>query len=289
MFNAVIIKKACITAIVVCGTFILTSCGGANNKNSEAELMFANAQAEFDKGAYSQALIELDSLKTKYPSAIEIQKRALHLRTLIDEKTTLDEIKANDSLLAAANQQKQMLGKNFTFIKTKDMVEGYHVLKSASKRPLVQRTGIEARIDEQGKIYLITLLYGNPVKHTKISVSSATGGEAFSSEIPYNGSTNYRFVNEGVSNEMITFRAEQCDTLNSFVAANKGSKLKLNFIGKKRFSIPLSTTDKNMIADTYDYSNAIINGKKAESQKLYLNKKLEIAREQIKKTQPTQN
>lgn len=288
MFNVVIIKKIYITAII-CGTLMLYSCGGSNNKDSEAETLLADAKAQFDKADYTQALVELDSLKSKYPTAIETQKKAIHLRTLIDEKTTLDEIKANDSILYAANRQKQSLEKDFTFIKTKDMVEGYHVLKSVSKRPLVQRTGIEARIDEQGRIYLITLLHGNAVKHTKISVSSSKGEEVFTNEVPYNGSTNYRFVNEGISDEMITFRSEQCDSLNQFVTANKDSSLKLNFIGKKRFSLPLSPADKKMIADTYNYSNAIINGKKAESQKLYLDKKLEIAREQIKKTQPKQN
>lgn len=288
MFNVAIIKKTYVTAIV-CMTLVLSSCGGANNKDTEAEGMFANAKAQFDKADYKQALVDLDSLKSKFPSAIETQKKALHLRTLIEEKTTIDEIKANDSLIEATTAQKQLLEKDFTFIKTKDMVEGYHVLKSASKRPLVQRTGIEARIDEQGNIYLITLLHGNPVKHTRISVSSSKGEEIYSNEVPYNGSTNYRFVNEGVSDEMITFRSEQCDTLNQFIAANKDSNLKLNFIGKKRFSMPLSAADKKMIVDTYNYSNAIINGKKAESQKLYLDKKLEIAREQVKKTEPRQN
>lgn len=288
MFNVVIIKKSYISAII-CGTLMLASCGGSNNKDAEAENLLGNAKDKFDKADYAQALEELDSLKSKYPTAIETQKKAIHLRTLIEEKTTLDEIKINDSILSATGQQKQLLEKDFTFIKTKDMVEGYHVLKSVSKKPLVQRTGIEARINEQGGIYLITMLHGNPIKHTRISVSSAKGGEVFSNEVPYNGSTNYRFVNEGVSDEMITFRSEQCDSLNQFVAANKDSNLKLNFIGKKRFSMPLTAADKKMIVDTYNYSNAIIDGKKAESKKLYLDKKLEIARDQIKKTQPGQN
>ena len=73
MFNVAIIKKTYVTAIV-CMALVLSSCGGANNKDTEAEGMFANAKAQFDKADYKQALVDLDSLKSKFPSAIETQK-----------------------------------------------------------------------------------------------------------------------------------------------------------------------------------------------------------------------
>lgn len=284
MFKEVIIRKS-VLSIGVCSVLLLTSCGGASNKDADAaNALLTQAEAQLNSNNFSDATMLLDSLKSAYPKDIEALRKAMHIRTLISEKTTLLDIQKNDSILTVNSQQKDALAGKFTFIKTPQMVEGYYVLKTAQKRPLIQRTGIEARIDEQGNMYLLSLLSGKAINHTQLSVSSSKDGVAKTDNVPYNGSTNYRFKNEGVSNEMITFRATQCDTLNQFVVANKDANLKLTFIGKSSYSIPLPTAEKNMIVDTYIYSKAVQESKKAEAQKLFLDNKLKIAREQIKKT-----
>ncbi len=285
MLNGAIIKRKNVMICSLIGAIGLMSCGSGNKDAESAVSIFAQAQNEFNQADYSGALTLLDSLKKTYPKEVATQREALHLRTQIDEKTTLEAIASNDSALNLALKGKESLAPNFQYIKTKDMVEGYWVLKSAAKKQLVQRTGIEARIDEQSNIYLVSLLTAKPVKHTRLEVV-AGGAKCATKDVPFNGSTNYRFVNDGVQNEMVTFRAQQCDTLCQFIIDNNMKPMKISYVGSSSYSMPLSESDKRMIIDTYNYSLALLGSKKHESQKLYLANKLKIAKEQIKRTQP---
>ena len=206
----------------------------------------------------------------------------MHLRALAEEQLTLARTATNDSILAVTSSKRDNLKGNFKYIKTKDMVEGYYVHKKADANPLVNRTGVEARINDIGEIYLITLLNGRSINHEQISISSSNG-EYKSIVVPYNGSTNYRFKDAGVSNEMVTFRGPECDTLAYFINDNINANLKLNFIGKSKYSMPLSKTDKEILNETQQYSQAVKESKKAADQKLYLEQRLRINREQIEK------
>ena len=163
------------------------------------------------------------------------------------------------------------------------MVEGYTIHKGAKKHPLINRTGLEARIDERYNLYVVSLLNGRSVNHERITISGA-GGEVSTATVAYDGASNYRFNSGGVSNESVTFRGGKSDTLCMYVAEHKGNALKLNFIGKSRYSVPLSATDKKAVAETQEYAVALQNNREAELRNAYLENRLKISREHIEKT-----
>ncbi|MDD2961288.1 MAG: hypothetical protein PHR45_04310 [Muribaculaceae bacterium] len=279
MYNEVI-KKSLFT-ILTTGLIFSSSCGNKKNSPSEAELLLTSAQEAFDNADYNKSIILLDSLTKSFPTEIDTQRKGMHLKTVVDEKKSIKDSISNDSIINIYSSVKNDLSSKFIYIKTKDMVEGYSVHKNSPQ--LINRTGVEARIDDSGAIYLVSLLNGHSINHTKISFSNGAS-ESFSDNVPFNGSTNYRFKDSGVTNEMVTFRGAKCDTLCQFVSDNANANLKLNFIGKSRFSIPLSKNERNILAETQKYSVATIKLKKAEGLKLYYLNRLKITREQIKKT-----
>ena len=130
----------------------------------------------------------------------------------------------------------------------------------------------------------MSLLNGRAVKHTKLRVTSSDGASAETASVPYDKSQNYRFTVEGISNEMVTFHADQCSDFCQFIVDNASKQLKLEFVGSSTYAITLNKTLKEAIAKSYNYSNAIQEGLKAERTKLYLNKRLEIAKKQIEQT-----
>lgn len=281
-----LISKQVIYIAAITLAAAITSCNSSKDTES-ANNILVNAQLSFDNSNYNSTITLLDSLKGSYPKEVDIQRQGLQLRTLANKEIILCEINTNDSTIESLAKQKLELDKLFNFVKTKDMVEGYHVVKNS--KPLINRTGIEARIDEQGNIYITTLLHGNNVKHTSLSVSTGDGTEAATETIPYNGSTNYRFNDNGVSNEMVTFRSAQCDSLNQYIKENIYKKIALTFIGEKRYSITLTKADKDMIINSYNYSQAIINGRNAIAKQIYLEQKLQIAESQISKAAELNN
>lgn len=280
MFRETIKKYAGITLVVAVVMSVFCSCG---NGNAEAKALLEQAQSKYDAGDYSGAISMLDSLKNTYPSAIDEQRCAMYFRTLADEQIVLLQMAVNDSVLAASESAIASLVENFTFIKDADMVEGYTVNNLTKKNQLVDRSGLEARIDERANLYVVSLLNGKKANHDRVEVIK--GIEFATTEtVPYNGSTNYRFNVGGVNNEMVTFRGGKTDTLCMFVADNRNSKLKLQFVGSKNVSMPLSAADTKAIAVTYDYAKALQANREADAQKKYLEAKLQITRQQKEKT-----
>lgn len=71
----------------------MTSCG--DNMQEKAEYMLHQAQHQCDNGHYDKTLSLIDSLRNKYPKAIETRKKALKLYSEASEKQAqerLDEI-----------------------------------------------------------------------------------------------------------------------------------------------------------------------------------------------------
>ena len=128
----------------------------------------------------------------------------MYLKALAEEQLTLQRTATNDSILTVTSAKRDNLKGNFKYIKTKEMVEGYYVHKKADANPLVNRTGVEARINDLGEIYLITLLNGKSINHQQISISSSNG-EYKSITVTYNVSPNYRFNDAVGSNGIVTF------------------------------------------------------------------------------------
>lgn len=280
MFKEIINSKAQILLLGISAVALFLSC---NSGNPKAKDLLEQANSAFQSGEYTQSVTLLDSLKKTYPTDVDVQKSAMYLRTLADEQIILNQIQSNDSALVASEQALASLVSGFTFIKDADMVEGYTVSNSTKSNPLVNRTGLEARIDEYLNLYLVSLLNGNKANHDRVEVIN--GVEFASTEtVPYNGSSNYRFNVDGINNEMVTFRGGKTDTLCMFVANNRNAKLKLNFLGGKKVSVPLSAADAKAIASTYDYARALQANREANNQKKYLDAKLQITRQQKEKT-----
>lgn len=261
----------------------LISCGGKKQDSSGAENLYNEANGLYEQGKYSESMILIDSLNKTYPTELDILKKGLHLRTLNTEKITINEIISVDSLYKAAESTVNELKSNFVFVKTKDMVEGYTINRKAANNPLINRTGISIRISENDSLYILSLVNGKNIGHNQISISGPTGSVS-SNVVAYNGSTNYHFKDGTVNNEMVTFRGSKVDSLANYVTENLNSNLKLNFIGKSTFSIPLSQPEKEIISQTERYSSALLELKKADMQKRYLDNKLQIAKAQAEKT-----
>lgn len=274
-------KEVIRTGII--GAVLAIAATGCGSKDSGAQSLLDQAQAAFDNGNYKESLVLIDSLAKAFPEEISIQRVAMHLRPMADEQLTMLEIEHNDSAMAAAKSEVERLKGNFVFVKEKDMVEGYTIHKEAKKHPLINRTGLEARIDERYNLYVVSLLNGRSVNHERISISGA-GGEVSTATVAYDGASNYRFNSGGVSNESVTFRGGKSDTLCMYVAEHKGNTLKLSFIGKSRYSVPLSATDKKAVAETQEYAVALQNNREAELRNAYLENRLKISREHIEKT-----
>ncbi len=262
----------------------LASCGNSKTEEQvKAEALFSDAQSMYESEQYDKSIALIDSLSKIYPGLLDVQRNAMHLKTLVTEKKTILDSISNDSIIAANRQVADSLSKNFKFIKTKDMVEGYYVKTSVSADNLTKRTDIEARIDERGNIYLVSSLYGINAKHTWLK-ASCDGNEAETENVAFDNAKNYRYKDGSTPVEMVTFDKDACDTLCQFILTNRDKKIYLEFCGNRNHKIQLSSGTKNAVADTYLYAKSKAELKKAEDLRLYYAKKLQITRRQSRQT-----
>ena len=265
--------------------FAMTSCG--NGDAEKAEGLLSLAQNNFDNGNYTECMTLIDSVKKTYPSAVDVQRQGMHLRTLADEKMTEEKIKENDIAFAEAQEEVDKYKNDFVYVKEKDMIEGYIVHRKAKANPLVNRTGIEARIEEKLSLYIVSLLNGPKVEHTHLTIN--LGNTYCSTDtVAYNGSSNYRFTSGGVSNETVTFRGKNSAEFCQFITDNINANLKLNFKGKRKHTVTLSAKDKQILSETGIYAKALQKRRDTENMNKYLEARLQVTRNQIAKTAQTE-
>ena len=282
MFNVVtdkITKIAIIAAIALSGI----SCGNSGKTSDEAEAMLNEAQQMSDEGRYDSAVVMLDSLCKTRPTETDAVKQAMHLKAQTLEKSFVAQMAQVDSIIAANAPIVEQIAPMLKGVKTPEMVEGYRVVASIAGKELINRTDIEPRIDDGGNLYIVSLLHGVAAEHDHLRVSYGAGS-AETKAVPYDKSRNYRFSDDGVTNEIVTFRYDECADFCQFITDNADAKLSLTFVGKKQHTVPLSNALKRAIVESYRYSTAIRTGMRAEHDKLLLTKKIEIARRQIEQT-----
>lgn len=281
MFNAA--TKTFILYCVACSILSLTSCNNGNR--DEAMALYESAKSLYDNSLYDSTLSVLDTLYSRYPSETDVIRQGIHLMAMTQEKISIDSIAYADSVIAINAPIVTEIAKEFVVVKNPDLVENYRVYKTLKNNPLINRTGIEPRVDDNGYVYIVSLLQGRAIKHTKLRITAPDGTFAETAEVAFDNAQNYRFTSSNTSNEMVTFHADQCDEFCRFIADNASKSLKLEFVGNGKYGITLSPTLKEAIIRSFTYSDAIQSGLKAEQKKYYFNKRLEIAQKQIEQTQ----
>lgn len=280
------IKKMACTAAAVALLVGAVSCGKSGKASEESLAMLESARMLTERGDYENSILLLDSLCKTFPAETDAVKAAMHLKAQTLEKSFVAQLSQMDSIIAANVPVVESIAPRFKTVKTPEMVEGYRVLATIAGKELINRTDIEPRIDDGGNLYIVSLLHGVPAQHDRLRVTAKGGGSAETVAVPYDKSRNYRFNDDGISNEMVTFRYDECADFCRFIADNADAALSLTFVGKKQHTVPLSADMKQAIVESFKYSTAIRAGLKAEHDKLLLTKKIEIARRQIEQTAP---
>lgn len=272
-----VVNKAAIAAAAM--SLVMTACGGNNSGKQLAEGLVTSADSAINAGNYALAIELLDTLQAKYPDQIDAQRKGMHIRPLAIEGMTIAEMQMTDSLQAYYAHLQDSLMNYFTFVNNPDLVEGYYVIKEYANSTLFNRTGVEARVSQDGEFYMISSLTARPIKHTSISLKGKSG-EAATPEVAYDGDRNYR----SGGTEMITFIGAECDTLGHFLTLNPDTKVTLTFNGTSNYSTPLAANDNRSISLAYQLGKAIETTRSLTSKREFLDRQLLLARDQAART-----
>lgn len=99
----------------------MTACGD-NNGEKEAEMMLKEAQSLFDNKKYVEAKSAIDSIRKKFPNAIEVRKKALQLYQETELKRAELHIAETDKAISLAKTQYEELKKTVDELKAKGSI-----------------------------------------------------------------------------------------------------------------------------------------------------------------------
>lgn len=269
MFNAAI-KPIAIASILLA----LSSCG-KSQETADAEALLAQASEALEAGDADRANILIDSLQAAFPAQTDVQREALTLRPKVMEALIVKKLVTTDSLIAEYSALNERLAPKMKKVTDKELLEPYYVPTSVYNAEFMNTTGVQPRVDEIGRFFIISSVCGRGLRHESLSFKSAAG-EVSTGAIPSGSDMNFVVGN----NEMITFSPEQCDTVGQFVTANLGSPVTVTFKGKKNFSQKLTPAQAQAFADAYAFSKSIIQARDLTVQREKLDRQLQVARDQ---------
>lgn len=285
MFNAA--NKPFITSLasvlLSAGMLVnVTSCSGSAKEQKDGEALLQQADSAATVRDFDLAIGLLDTIKSRYPAQIELQRKAMALRPKVEEGATIREIERTDSLSAYTSYRIDSIMPQFQLVHDPSLGEDYdyYVIKEYAKSTLFSRTGVEGRVEPSGQFKVLSSLTASPVKHTSIALSGAPG-EVASATVAYDGERNYR----SGGTEMITFIGADCDTLGCWLnnSAPTGA-VKLVFKGDRTYSTPLSANDRKSLAEGWKLASFMKERRQLSVKRDYLERKLALTRDQMART-----
>lgn len=244
---------ACVAAAAA--AWSLSSCkNGTDNKISEAQTAFNQAEEAYNTGDARQCITLLDSLDKKYADDIEVMKQSMQLRPKALIIITEEDIAAADSTISANKAAIDSLKPLMTHIDVPG-TEGYMLKSSAVDPAFMNKTGVSPRVSEIGEFYLVSSL--NPAGGLQHWSLSAVVGDmiATTDTVRYDGALNFRTNNS----EVITFTPAGSKSIGELIALNPGLPVKILFNGQngRNRSISLDATQIDAIATAYRYATAV--------------------------------
>ncbi|MDE6317284.1 MAG: hypothetical protein K2L73_02655 [Muribaculaceae bacterium] len=248
-------RKFAAIACVAAAAWSLSSCkNGNDNKISEAQTAFNQAQEAYNTGDARQCITLLDSLDRKYADDIEVMKQSMQLRPKALIIITEEDIAAADSTISANKAAIDSLKPLMTHIDVPG-TEGYMLKSSAVDPAFMNKTGVSPRVSEIGEFYLVSSL--NPAGGLQHWSLSAVVGDmiATTDTVRYDGALNFRTNNS----EVITFTPAGSKSIGELVAFNPGLPVKILFNGQngRNRSISLNAAQIDAIATAYRYATAV--------------------------------
>lgn len=250
----------------------LTACGNAD-RDAATQLLEQSREA-VAAGDFYSALDIMDTLQARYPAQIEIQREALKLHPVAMEGVTIRELEKTDSMLAVSGARVDSLTRLMRTVNDARLVEPYMVAAS-SPRNMMEVNGLQARLGADNTFSIMSVLRGNDVRHTSVTLGSGDD-TATSGTVALGNDANFR-IN---GTETVTYTGEKCDTLGRYAVTHDNRPLQLTYNGKRKFTIKLTAAQVHGIALTYRLASERQECKRLNSMKELLRLRLQVARDQ---------
>lgn len=271
-----------IIGTAVCLLAFLSGCNGDSKK---AEALFQRAEASFASENYSLAKLQIDSIRTLYPKAVEVRKAGIRLMQQVDLHEQRKTLAYLDSMMQVKRQALDSVKGQFVLEKDTAYQEiGNYFYPTQVVEKNIGRSFLRAQVNERGEMSLTSIYCaGGSIHHTAVKVS--VDGDTFAQTQP--SSDSYETTDLGRPIEKADYRVGKDDGgVAAFIVANRDKRLfRLEFIGDRNYRTTMRRDDVKAVAAVSDLARILSAMEEIRKQQNEANLKLKFVTRKVEEAE----
>ena len=232
------------TLLALMAVVILTACGDGGEK--QAQIRLQKAEAALQQENFSEAKLQIDSIKILYPKAFEARKQGIKLMQQVDLKEQRKTLIYLDSMMSVKQSQLDSIKGRFVLEKDTAYQEiGNYFYPTQVVEKSLGRSFLRGQVNELGEMSLTSIYCaGGALHHTAVKVSV---GDTFA-ETPAS-KDSYETTDLGRVIEKADYKIGEDGGVTNFIVANKDKNIQLQFIGDKTYRTAMQKNDRIAIVE----------------------------------------
>ena len=250
---------------------VLSGCGDGGEKEAQKRLQKAEIALQQDN--FSEAKLQIDSIKVLYPKAFEARKQGIRLMQQVDLKEQQKTLVYLDSMMQVKQLQFDSIKGNFVLEKDtayQEVGNWFYPTQIVEKN--IGRSFLRAQVNELGEMSLTSIYCaGGKLNHTSVKVSV---GETFA-ETPM-AKDSYVTTDLGRTIEKADYKVGEDGGVAGFIVANQDKNIQLQFVGDKTYRTTLQKNDRKAIVELMELSRILSGMEEIRKQQKEANLKIQF-------------
>ena len=250
---------------------LLAGCGDGGEK--EAQLRLQKAEAALQQDNFSEAKLQIDSIKILYPKAFEARKQGIKLMQQVDLKEQKKTLVYLDSMMQVKQLQLDSIKGNFVLEKDtayQEIGNWFYPTQVVEKN--VGRSFLRAQVSELGEMALTSIYCaGGKLNHTSVKVSV---GDTFAETSMTKDS--YTTTDLGRTIEKADYKVGEDGGVAGFIVANADKNIQLTFIGDKTWRTAMQKNDRKAFVELTELARILSGMEEIRKQQKEANLKIQF-------------
>ena len=244
-----IMKKAAFLACLCCTLF---SCSNVEKKAGEK---LQAAREAFERGDYSEAKIQIDSIKILYPKAFETRREGIGLMQQVELKEQEKTLVYLDSMLQEKQKEVDAIKKNYTFEKDAEYQKiGNYLHPSQVIEKNLHRSYLRFQVDDTGAISMTSIYCGpHNIHHLAVKVTAPDGSFA---ETPAS-KDSYETTDLDEKIEKADYKLGEDGNVIAFLNLNKDKNIRVHYLGERSYATVMTPNDRKAVAAVYELAQLL--------------------------------
>ena len=265
-----------IVGMAICAALFMSSCGDGGEKKAQQHLQ--KAEVALAQENFSEAKLQIDSIKVLYPKAFEARKQGIKLMQQVDLKEQRKTLVYLDSMMQIKQLQLDSIKGNFVLEKDtayQEIGNWFYPTQVVEKN--TGRTFLRGQVNELGEMSLTSIYCaGGNLNHTSVKVSV---GDTFA-ETPTT-KDSYTTTDLGRTIEKADYKLGEDGGVVGFIVANQDKNIQLTFIGDKTYKTAMQKNDRKAIAELTDLARILSGMEEIRKQQKEANLKIQFVTRKI--------